>query len=85
MEVHLQVATAYTGTSASSAYKPGDATYETSGWHGDSANFVVSYSPFFDRGGGCVNGSYAGVFNFNRSLGSNSSNDHSFRMCLAVK
>ena len=46
-----EYSTAYTGTSASSAYKYGDATYETSGWHGDGANFVLSNYPFFVRGG----------------------------------
>ena len=82
-----EYATAYTGTSASSAYKPGDATYETSGWHGDSANFVYSSYPFFVRGGYYNDGSVAGVFYFNRNDGysSNSSSGFSFRMCLAVK
>ena len=40
-------ATAYTGTSVSTAYKYGDANYETSGWHSDVARFVSSNSPFF--------------------------------------
>ena len=44
-------ATAYTGTSASTSYKYGDATYETSGWNSDYANFVHSRLPFFERGG----------------------------------
>ena len=59
-------ATAYTGTSASSAYKYGDATYETSGWHSDDATFVFSSNPFFDRGGGYYVGDSAGVFGFSR-------------------
>ena len=42
---------AYTGTSASTAYKYGDATYETSGWYSDGADFVNSDYPFFIRGG----------------------------------
>ena len=46
-----EYSTAYSGTSASSAYKYGDATYETSGWHLDGANFVNSTYPFFERGG----------------------------------
>ena len=46
-----QYATAYTGINESSAYKYGDATYETSGWHSDRALFVSSSNPFFRRGG----------------------------------
>ena len=79
-----EYATAYTGTSASSAYKPGDATYETKRWHGDIADFVNSSNPFFVRGGNYDNGIYAGVFYFYRSNGSSVSY-LSFRMCLAVK
>ena len=59
-----EYSTAYTGTSASSAYKYGDATYETGGWHGDSAYFVGSYYPFFKRGGSYSDASSAGVFYF---------------------
>ena len=79
-----EYATAYTGATASTAYKPGDATYETSGWHDDSANFVISNYPFFIRGGNFDNGSSAGVFYFGSSNGY-ASNVDSFRMCLAVK
>ena len=79
-----EYATAYTGTSASSAYKPGDATYETSGWHGDGASFVYSSIPFFLRGGYYNSGANAGVFLFDLSLGRGSSNV-SVRVCLAVK
>ena len=53
--------------SARANYKYGDATYETSGWHGDYAYFVYSTYPFFLRGGHFSNGSIAGVFNFNYS------------------
>ena len=76
--------TAYTGTSVASAYKPGDATYETSRWHGDIAYFVLSPYPFFSRGGDYSIGTYAGVFCFYRSDGGSYSS-YSFRMCLAVK
>ena len=62
-------ATAYTGTSASTAYKYGDATYETSNWHSDLANFVNSTNPFFGRGGHCGHASDAGVFFFGGSNG----------------
>ena len=52
-------------SSASANYKYGDATYETSGWHGDSAGFVNSDRPFFERGGlSCSVASFAGVFCF---------------------
>ena len=59
-----EYSTAYTGQNASRAYKYGDATQETSGWHGDSANFVNPNFPFFGRGGFYGNDSYAGVFFF---------------------
>ena len=54
--------TVYTEASASTGYKYGDATYETSGWHSDNAGFVDSHFPFFKRGGDYYNGGYAGVF-----------------------
>ena len=77
--------TAYTGTSASSAYKVGDATYETSGWHSNIAIFVNSGSPFFSRGGGYGSvASSTGVFYYNDS-GGLADGGVSFRMCLAVK
>ena len=61
-------ATAYTGTSVSTAYKYGDATYETKSWHSDRAYFVYSNGPFFSRGGGFSNSSAdAGVFYFSDS------------------
>ena len=59
-------ATAYTGTEASSAYKYGDATYETNGWNGDDADFVDEERPFFGRGNYWSVGSRAGIFSFNR-------------------
>ena len=79
-----EYATAYTGTTASSAYKPGDATYETSEWHDDSASFVHSNYPFFLRGGSCDGGSRAGVFYFGNYEGF-ANRYYSFRVCLAVK
>ena len=79
-----EYATAYTGTSAASAYKPGDATYETSAWHSDSAYFVNSSNPFFVRGGSYNIGPSAGLFYSYRNFG-NSSGYRGFRMCLAVK
>ena len=54
--------TAYDGTDVNTNYKYGDATYETSGWHGDNADFVYSSNPFFHRGGNYYDGSDAGVF-----------------------
>ena len=76
-------ATAYTGTSANSAYKYGDATYETSGWNSDSDYFVGSLTPFFVRGGDDNDGDFAGVFFFGPGSGSGSSGN-SFRLALAV-
>ena len=76
--------TAYSGMTASSAYKYGDATYETSGWNSDLAYFVDSNYPFFRRGGNYYVTSIAGVFDFNAENG-NSNGTYSFRVCLAVK
>ena len=59
-----EYSTTYTGTSASTAYKYGDATYETSGWHSDVALFVNSDDPFFVRAGLYSDGDSAGVFYF---------------------
>ncbi len=76
--------TAYSGTIASSAYKYGDATYETSGWNSDGADFVYSSSPFFLRGGVYGSASSAGVFNFYNYYAS-ANRAFSFRVCLAVQ
>ena len=76
--------TAYSGTTASSAYKYGDATYETSGWNSDLAGFVYSSAPFFLRGGYYSNASGAGVFIFSFANGGSLSSN-SFRVCLAVQ
>ena len=77
--------TAYTGTSESTSYKYGDATYETSGWHSDDAYFVFSSTPFFNRGGNYSDAAtYAGVFYFGRYDGRGNSSYHSFRVSLVV-
>ena len=78
-----EYSTVYTGTSASSAYKYGDATYETSGWHWDFAYFVSSSRPFFNRDGCYLDGSEAGVFGFSATIGSSDSYI-SFRLSLVV-
>ena len=76
--------TAYNGTTASSAYKYGDATYETSRWNSDVASFVNSSGPFFGRGGYYSDVALAGVFYFFYYDGSSHSSN-SFRVCLAVQ
>ena len=76
-------ATTYTGTTAKSSYKYGDATYETSGWNSDYAYFVDSGYPFFKRGGYYNDTSGAGVFYFDWADG-DSGSYYSFRVCLAV-
>ncbi len=52
----------YTSSTASTGYKAGDATYETSEWYLDSASFVYSSYPFFHRGGGYGDTTGVGVF-----------------------
>ena len=77
-------ATAYTGTNASTAYKYGDATYETSGWHSDNAVFVYSNLPFFLRGGLYSHvASGTGVFYY-FYYGGGADADNSFRLALVL-
>ena len=77
-------ATAYTGTSSSTAYKYGDATYETSEWHSDYAFFMNSINPFFYRGGNYgSNASDTGVFCYYNFSGSAIGNN-SFRLALVL-
>ena len=79
-----EYSTAYTGTTASSAYKYGDATYETIGWHSDRAAFVDSDYPFFKRGGYySFTASLTGVFYYNGYFGS-AFDYNSFRLALVV-
>ena len=54
----------YSGNNESASHL-GDALGETAGWYSDSAGFVNSYDPWFNRGGSYSNGVYAGVFYFN--------------------
>ena len=80
-----EYAIAYTGASVSSAYKPGDATYETSGWHDADSYFVYSSGPFFERGGNRgITSTGAGALVFGNGSGYNSGSV-GFRMCLAIK
>ena len=83
----LNYSTAYTGTKASSAYKYGDATHETSSWNSDAAYFVSSMYPFFGRGGHCNSASDAGVFSSYNGDGDSEGNlsFRSFRVSLAVQ
>ena len=69
--------------------KLGDATKETlksygnstGGWYDDYAYFVNSSGSWFVRGGGCSNGSNAGVFFFSGDNG-NAGSGHSARAVL---
>ena len=77
--------TAYTGTTVSSAYKYGDATYETSGWHSDFASFVNLDHSFFRRGGIYFSDdSLAGVLYFGGSNGAGLNDNYSFRLALVL-
>ena len=66
----------------SSAYKFGDATYETSGWYSDTASFVSSSDPWSVRGGNASNVTNAGVF---LSSGSFGNSNASGGMRLSIK
>ena len=79
-----EFSTAYTGVIESLDYKIGDATYETSGWNGDSTDFInAEPHPFFGRGGNGENGENGGIFSFGRNTGN--FNNNSFRICLVVQ
>lgn len=78
-----QYSTTYPNTLSSSTYKLGDATYETSGWHGDKSEYVYYTAPFISRGGYYGDGDYAGLFSFAYGNGCDHQ-DHGFRMCLAL-
>ena len=69
----------YTGSSYT-----GHALTETAGWYSDYAGFVSSYDPWFVRGGGYDDGSYAGVFSFGSS-GGNSNSYSSSRPVISNK
>ena len=79
-----EYATAYTGTTAESNYKYGDATYETSGWNNDLFSFFSATYPFIERGGYCGRGSDAGVFSLAFMQG-DTHDARGFRVCLAVQ
>ena len=76
--------TAYIEMDLNSAYKQGDATYETKGWHGDYSNSFLLDGPFLYRGGhyGAIN-SGAGIFYYSCSDGGNYGS-YGFRICLAI-
>ena len=58
----------YSGTSVAASHL-GDATGETAGWYSDTASFVNSSNPWFERGGYYSDGDSAGVFHFYYSSG----------------
>lgn len=85
-ETNKKYVTVYTEDEANIAYKIGDATYETSGWHDDFNGFTYDDCPFWGRGGFYNDGSaHAGVFYGGGYTGWEGSWDYTFRMCLAVK
>ena len=77
-----EYSTVYNMEDCSLAYKPGDATFETLRWYGEAGNFFSSETPFLNRGGVFVNGSYAGIFSQGPASGSGGI---ALRMCLAIK
>ena len=69
----------------------GDAIRETStaglgqtSWYSDYSIFVGAYGPFFNRGGGYLNTSGAGLFYFSRADGNSNYND-GFRSVLVAQ
>ena len=80
-----EYSTAYDTTSASTGYKCGDATYETSGWHSDKAGFVKSDPPFFARGGTRSTGTTdPGIFCYYTFSGGAIGGQASFRLALVM-
>ena len=59
----------------------GDSTKETQGWNSDSASFVNSFNPWFQRGGYHISRAGAGAFDFRSSLGT-ADFEGSFRVVL---
>ena len=75
--------TAYSGTTMISAYKYGDATYETNGWDGSSE--LTESDPFFSRGGNyAYDEHWAGIFLYEPTSGSSGNVSSSFRICLVI-
>ena len=62
-----QYITVYNGTTASSYYKYGDATYETLGWHSDYVREYYFEDVCFERGHGWGDYSKNGIFAFSAS------------------
>ena len=82
-----EYSTVYIEESLNSAYKIGDATYETVEWENNDGIFVNSTDPFFKRGASHAD-SYAGIFYFGNYSGGAFYHEYSdigFRMCLAIK
>ena len=72
----------YSGTSVSASHL-GDALGETAGWYSDTAIFVYSFGPWFERGGYCDGGVNAGVFEFDDDSGAGSPS-RGFRVALST-
>ena len=76
----------YSGDAAATACDKGvcygHALSETPGWYGDEQGFVISSTPWLQRGGNCTYSSTAGVFWFYGTHG-NANVDRSFRLVLA--
>ena len=80
-----EYSTVYDSDVEKTAYKYGDATYETHGWHQDYANFVNSDYSCFNRGGYYYNSAdNTGVFGFGRSDSGASNSTYSFRLGLVM-
>ena len=74
----------YSGESVSASHL-GDALGETAGWYSDDTDFVISFYPWFGRGGGYGSVDGAGVFAFGCNVGKDDTSYHfGFRVVLSV-
>lgn len=72
----------FTGVAYSDGVTPTSGSRTIGSWNKDDAYFITSGGPWFIRGGYCVDGSYAGAFNFTIGTGGVFDNI-SFRLVLA--
>ena len=65
-EIEKKYVTVYTGSDDKTAYKPGDATYETKNWHNYRSKFINFDNPLFIRGTYYSQDTQGAIFSYNR-------------------